>query len=94
MHQLPTLQTPITTSSFLDIESVHLQIGNNVPNLDALQLETIEAQAIAWRPQGQIFTCWGFFVVNDNHLVDSENPQMLRCIIYKSKQASEINLTQ
>ncbi len=36
-------RTPIITSSFLDIESVHLQTSNNVPNLNALQLETIEA---------------------------------------------------
>jgi hypothetical protein len=39
---VPHIQTPIATFSFLDVESVHLQIGNNVPNLGAFQLETIE----------------------------------------------------
>jgi hypothetical protein len=58
MHQFPTLKTPIATSSFSNVESVHLQIGNNVPNLNAFQLETIEAQAIAWRLHGSIFICW------------------------------------
>jgi len=72
MNQLFT-QTPITTSSFLDIESVHLQIGNNVPNLNVFQLVTIEAQAIAWRPHGWISICWEIFLVNDNHPMDLEN---------------------
>ncbi len=72
MNQLFT-QTPITTSSFLDIESVHLQIGNNVPNLNVFQLVTIEAQVIAWRPHGWISICWEIFVVNDNHPMDLEN---------------------
>jgi len=73
MNQLFTLFTLITTSSFLDIESVHLQTGNNVLNLNTLQLETIEAQAIAWRPHGWISICWEIFVVNENHPMDLEN---------------------
>jgi hypothetical protein len=36
----------------------------------------------------------GDFAVNDNHLVDLENPQMVRCIICKPKQTFEIDLTQ
>ncbi len=77
MHYKPHTQTPIITFSFSNIENVHLQTGNNVPNSNVLQLETIKAQAIAWRPHGRIFIYWGFFVVNDNHLVDLENLQML-----------------
>jgi hypothetical protein len=47
MHQLPTfIQTPIATSSFSDIKSVHLQTSSNVPNSNIFQLETIETQAI------------------------------------------------
>jgi hypothetical protein len=33
-----------------------------------------------------IFFLLGFLVINDNLLVDMLNPQMLQCIIYKSKQ--------
>jgi hypothetical protein len=53
----PHIQTSITTSSFLDIESVHLQTSSNVPNFNVFQLETIEAQVITWRPHGQISIC-------------------------------------
>ncbi len=42
----PHIQTPITTSSFLDIKNVHLQISSNVPNSDIFQLEIIEKQDI------------------------------------------------
>jgi hypothetical protein len=42
----PHTQTPIVTSSFLNIENVHLQTNNNVPNLNVLQLETIKTQVI------------------------------------------------
>jgi len=73
----PQIQTPIATSSFSNVESVPLQTGSNVPNLDAFQLETIEAQVITWRPHAWISICWEFFVINDNHLVDLENLQML-----------------
>jgi hypothetical protein len=53
----PHIQTLIATSSFSNVESVHLQISSNVPNLNVFQLETIEAQVIAWRPHGQISLC-------------------------------------
>jgi hypothetical protein len=40
----PHIQTHLPTSSFSEVESiVHLQAGSNVPNLDVLQLETVEA---------------------------------------------------
>ncbi len=37
----PHTQTPIATSSFLNVENVHLQTSSNVPNLNVLQLKTI-----------------------------------------------------
>jgi hypothetical protein len=36
----------------------------------------------------------GFFYVNDNLPIDIVSPQMLRCTIYKSKQANENVLTE
>jgi hypothetical protein len=40
----PHIQTHLPTSSFSKVESImHLQAGKNVPNLNVLQLETIEA---------------------------------------------------
>jgi hypothetical protein len=59
----PHIQTHLPTSSFSKVESImHLQVGSNVPNLDVLQLETIKAQAIAWRPHGRVSICWGFML--------------------------------
>jgi hypothetical protein len=37
---------------------------------------------------------WGFSTVNDNLLVDLKKPQMLRCIICRTKQADAFDLCQ
>jgi hypothetical protein len=32
----------------------------------------VEIQLVAWKPHNRTLICWGFFVVNDNLLVDVE----------------------
>jgi hypothetical protein len=39
-----------------------------------LQLVTIKAQAILWKPHHWNSICWGFFAMNDYLHVDLENP--------------------
>ncbi len=60
-----TTSNQIKSSSLLDVENVHLESGNatllNVANV--LQLATIEAQALIWKPHNHMSICWGFFVM-------------------------------
>jgi hypothetical protein len=51
-------------------------------------------QVIAWKPHSPTSLCWGFFAINDNLPVDLKKLQLLRCIIYKIKQASAFDLCQ
>ncbi len=43
----PQTQTPIATSSFSDVKSVHFQTDSYVLNSDGLRFETIRTQVIA-----------------------------------------------
>jgi hypothetical protein len=56
-------------------------------NVDASKLATLKAQGMAWKLHSYLSICWGFFVVNDDLLVDLVKPQMLQCIICRSEQA-------
>jgi hypothetical protein len=58
------------------------------------QLEAIQAQSLTWKPHSRTSLCWGFFIGNDNLHVDFEKPQMLQCIICRTKQTSALNLCQ
>jgi hypothetical protein len=50
-----------------------------------MQFTCIQAHAVAWNPHSWNSICWGFFIVNDNLLVDLVKLQMSRCIIYRIK---------
>jgi hypothetical protein len=74
-----TTSNQMKSSSLLDVENVHLESGN-VTLLDVanvLQLATIEAQALVWKPHNHMSICWGFFVVNDG-LIFNNPPIMIQ----------------
>lgn len=62
-----------------NVESVHQQCDNVVSN--EINLQIIELQTLLWKPHNMMYTCWNFFVVNNNLHVDLANLQMLCCII-------------
>jgi hypothetical protein len=68
------------------VESVHQQCDNDI--FDEMNLQIMELQTLLWKPHNMMYTCWNFFVVNDNLHVDLVNPQMLCCIICHTQQAS------
>jgi hypothetical protein len=70
----------------LDVEFVHLECDSNLLENDDVQLTIVEVQVQQCIPHNMTSICWGFFVINDNLLIDFENPQMLLCTIYQSKQ--------
>jgi hypothetical protein len=72
----------LLNTSFSNMESVWLKIGNSLEN-KVLQVASIEIQVIFWKPHRQNSISWGFFIVNDDFPMDLENSQMLRCIICK-----------
>jgi hypothetical protein len=60
-----------------------------------MYLQTMEQQqASLWKPHNKTSICWSFFILNDNLHVDLLNPQMLRCIICRSQEASSNVLNQ
>jgi len=70
------------TTNLLNVESIHLQINNNLVENDELLLANITTQAHKWKPNNKNSMCWGFFAVNDNFLIGFKNPLKLQCIIY------------
>jgi hypothetical protein len=77
----------VTTSNFTIVTS-------NFAKVQMQQMVAIQSQAITWKPNSRTSLCWGFFVVNDNLLVDLEKLQMLQCIICKIKQVGVLDLCQ
>jgi hypothetical protein len=76
----------------LDVENMvirNLASSHVARIIEVVQLVTIKVQVAFWKPHHHSSICWGFFVVNDNLHVDIVNPQMLRCIICRSKQAND-----
>lgn len=67
----------------------NLAFGHVAIVIVVVQFATIKAQVALWKLHHNSSICWGFFVVNDNVLIDIVNPQMLRCIICRSEQANE-----
>jgi hypothetical protein len=57
-------------------------------DVDASKLVHVEAQAMALKPHSHLSICWGFFVVDDNLIVDLVKSQMLQCIICRCKQVA------
>jgi hypothetical protein len=85
----------IISSSFLDVENVHLEFGNVtlLDVVDVSQLTIIKAQAMVWKLHNCMFICWGFFVMNNGLLVNSVNLQnLLRCIICRSRSKHDTPL--
>ncbi len=85
------LTTSNIVGSSLNVESVavgNLAFGDVAAIIEVVQFTVIKVQATLWKPH----CCYPFvrvLVINDNLHVDIVNPQMLRCIICKSKQTKE-----
>ncbi len=73
-------------SNLSNVEFVHLECDSNLLENDNVQLTIVEVQVQQCKPHNMTSICWGFFVINDNLLIDFENPQMLWCTIYQFKQ--------
>jgi len=69
-----------------NVEFVHLECDSNLLENDDVQLTIVEVQVQQCKPHNMTSIFWGFFVINDNLLIDFENPQMLWCTIYQFKQ--------
>jgi hypothetical protein len=69
-----------------NVEFVHLECDSNLLENDNVQLTIVEVQVQQCKPHNMTSICWGFFIINDNLLIDFENPQMLWCTIYQFKQ--------
>lgn len=54
----------------------------------------MEVQVLLWKLHNNTSICLNFFVINDNLLINLENPQMLWCIVYISQHASSNILNQ
>jgi hypothetical protein len=77
--QVPTTHSIVATNSIMVVVIYHA---------------VIQVEVVTWRPHSGSSICWGFFVANDNLLMDIENPQMLQCIIYRTKQICANDLYQ
>ncbi len=71
-----------------NVEFVHLKCDSNLLENDDVQLTIVEVQIQQCKPHNMTSICWGFFIINDNLLIDFENPQMLWCTIYQFKQVA------
>ncbi len=87
----PNVNTiPFRFHNFSNVESVHQQQCDNDLSIafDEVYLQAMEQQALLWKPHNRTSICWSLFTVNENLLVNLLNPQMLKCIICWSQQAS------
>lgn len=78
IFNVPAINATIATN-LSNVENVHLQ------NVQVMQFTCIQTHPATWKPHSWNSICWGFFIVNDNLLVDLVNLQMSRCIIYRTK---------
>jgi hypothetical protein len=69
--------------NFSNVESVHQQQCDNdlLVAYDEVYFQTMEQQALLWKPHNKTSICWNFFIVINNLHVDLLNHQMLKCII-------------
>ncbi len=60
--------------NLLDVESMHMKATMiNYVEIEFMQLVVIQVQVVAWKPHRQNSICYGFFIINDNLLVDLKN---------------------
>lgn len=78
----------------MQVPTTHFIVATNFIKVVVIQHAIIQVEVATWKPHNGSSICWGFFVANDNLLMDIENPQMLQCIICRTKQICANDLYQ
>ncbi len=58
----------------------NLQIDNEKKIMQQ-HFKKLHIQRKFWKPKGRNALCWSFFCINDNKLVNLEQPQIRRCLL-------------